>query len=374
MTLSTPRKILLALAVALVAVYVAHATLVQRKTPLAAANAGRQVPVRIAAAEQSDVDVALDIIGRVEAFSTVTVRARVGGQLESLQFTPGQRVAKGQVVARLDTSLLAAQLKQAQGTLARDEALLEKARADEKRYDEVAARGFVSKADLDTYRANRGVAEATVKADRAAVELAQTQLGYATITAPFDGVAGAPLVYPGAIIAADVTDIVVINQTEPVHVAFALPEASLPAVRAAQSEREVAISARAPGDEGPAQSGTLDFIDNAVDAGTGTILLKARFDNADGKLTPGQFLNVTLPTTRLSGAVLVPVEALQNSPSGPFLFVLKADDSVEQRPITTGATIGKRLVVAGGLKPGERVVTEGQLLLVPGTRVTYGKG
>ena len=369
----TFRRIVIAVVVLAGAGWLAHSLLGGHKAEPRAGGPPKAVPVKIAVAEQGDLDVDLDVIGRVEALSTVSLRSRVSGQLQTLSFKPGQAVKQGEVVARIDPALLQAQLAQAQGTMAKDQALLSKARADLKRYDDIAAKGFVAKVDLDTYRANLGVAEATVKADQASVDLARTQLGYATITAPLDGVAGAPLVYPGAMVVADSTDLVVINQIQPVHVNFAVPEATLAQVRAGLRERDVSVRASVPGSDAK-REGSIDFIDNAVDATTGTIVMKARFDNPDLALTPGQFVNVTLPTARLPAAISVPVVALQNSPSGPFLFVVKPDSTIEQRTIKPGPSVGKRLVVNEGLKAGEQVVTEGQLLLVPGVKVTTAKG
>ena len=171
-----------------------------------AAKASAAVPVEVAGATRGDVELSLKLVGRVEAWSTVSLRARVSGQLESLSFTPGALVRKGSVLAQIDPRLLQAQLDQARGSVARDQALLQKAQADQRRYADMLARGFVSKADYDLYQANLAVARATLQSDRAAQELAQTQLDYARIHAPFDGIAGAPLVWPGAQISADSTD------------------------------------------------------------------------------------------------------------------------------------------------------------------------
>ncbi|MDW2980320.1 efflux RND transporter periplasmic adaptor subunit [Rhodanobacter sp. KK11] len=335
-----------------------------------AARAPAAVPVEVASATRGDVELSLKLVGRVEAWSTVSLRARVSGQLQSLSFTPGALVRKGSVLAQLDPRLLQAQLDQARGNVARDQALLQKAQADQRRYADMLARGFVSKADYDLYQANLAVARATLQSDRAAQELAQTQLDYARIVAPFDGIAGAPLVWPGAQISADSTDIVVLNQVEPVRVAFNIPEDSLPAVRDAQKHGALAVQVIVAGDQAAPLSGTLEFIDNAVDAATGTIVLKARFDNAEHRLTPGQFVQVTLPTTRLAGVVSVPVQALQSSSSGSFVFVLGADGKVRQRYVTPGPTSSGRTVIDKGLAAGEQVVTEGQMLLVDGSAVT----
>ena len=332
------------------------------------------VPVEVAPAVQGDVELSQQLVGRVEAWSTVTLRARVSGQLESLAFTPGGLVRKGAVLAQIDPRLLQAQLDQARGNVARDRALLLKAAADQQRYADMLAKGFVSKADYDLYQANLAVAKATLQSDQAAQELAQTQRDYTRLVAPFDGVVGAPLAYPGAQISADSTDIVVLNQIEPVRVAFNIPEDSLPAVRAAQKLGALKVQVAISGDHAAPLTGTLDFIDNAVDAGTGTIVLKARFDNAAHRLTPGQFVQVTLPITRLVNVVSVPVHALQSSSSGSFVFVLGADGKVQQRPVSTGPTTAGRTVIDKGVRGGEQVVTEGQMLLVDGSPVTVKRG
>jgi multidrug efflux system membrane fusion protein len=338
------------------------------------ARAVAPVPVEVASASQGDIELSLKLIGRVEAWSTVTMRARVSGQLESLSFKPGALVRKGSVLAQIDPRLLQAQLDQARGNVARDQALLQKAQADQRRYADMLGKGFVSKADYDLYQANLAVARATLQSDRAAQELAQTQLDYARIVAPFDGIAGAPLVWPGAQISADSTDIVVLNQVEPVRVAFNIPEDSLPAVRTAHRQGALVVQVTVSGDRAAPLDGTLEFIDNAVDATTGTIVLKARFDNAEHRLTPGQFVQVVLPTTRLANVVSVPVHALQSSSSGSFVFVLGADGKVQQRYVTTGPTSAGRTVIDKGLKAGEKVVTEGQMLLVDGSAAVARPG
>lgn len=330
------------------------------------------VPVQVAAARQGTVDLSLALVGRAEAWSTVTLRARVSGQLQTLDFQPGSRVRRGQLLAQLDTRLLKAQLDQAQAAVARDHAQLQKAQADQQRYANMLGKGFVSHADFDTYKANLAIAKANLESDQAAVELARTQIDYARIVAPFDGVTGSPLVWPGAQVTADATDLVVLNQVEPIRVSFNLPEASLASVRAALSRGAVTVSASVPG--GTPMHGTLQFVDNAVDNTTGTILLKARFDNADDRLTPGQFVQVSLPTTRMANAVTVPLPALQSSSKGSFVFVVGAGDKVQQRYVTPGPSTGGRVVIVRGLAGGERVVTEGQMLLVDGSRVQVRQG
>lgn len=335
--------------------------------PAASTAAGASVPVQVSAATRGDLDLVLTLVGRVEAWSTVTLRARVSGQLQSLGFTPGAHVHKGDVLAQIDPRLLKAQLDQARGVVARDRAQLQKAQADQQRYTDLLAKGFVSQADFDTYKANLAVARAALQSDLATQELAQTQLDYARIVAPFDGVVGAPLVWPGAQVTADVTDLFVLNQDDPVRVTFAIPQDALPAVRAALARGTVTVQATVAGDRGTPLSGALKFVDNAVDAATSTITLKAHFDNTARRLTPGQYVQVTLPTTHLSDVISVPVPALQNSPDGRFVFVLK-DGKVQQRFVTPGPAQGDRQVIDKGLAAGEQVVTEGQMLLEDGAR------
>lgn len=371
----SPKKILLLLVALLLVALLAHRLM----RPAAHATDDRRadvVPVEVASARRGDIDLSLQLVGRVEAWSTVTLRARVSGQLQSLAFQPGARVHKGQLLIQLDTRLLKAQLDQARGSVARDHAQLQKAQADQQRYANMLGKGFVSKADFDTYKANLAIARANLQSDQAAQEVVQTQIEYARISAPFEGVVGAPLVWPGAQITADATDLVVLNQIDPVRITFSLPEASLAAVRGAQARGPVAISATVPGLQGSAGKplvGTLEFIDNAVDPSTGTIVLKARFDNADARLTPGQFVQVTLPTTRLADVVSVPVQALQTTAKGDFVFVLGRDGTVSQRFVTTGSVANGRMVIDKGLAAGEQVVTEGQMLLVDGARARVAK-
>jgi len=365
----SPKKILLVLAVLVLVAVGIRFTRHQGAAVPVGKPAASAVPVQVAVARQGDLDLSLKLVGRGEAWSTVTLRAQVSGQLESLAFAPGSRVKKGQLLAQLDTRLLKAQLDQARGLVARDQAQLKKAQADRQRYADMLGKGYVSKADFDTYQANLAVARATLQGDQAAQELAQTNLDYARIVAPFDGITGAPLVWPGAQVGAQATDIVVLNQVQPIRIAFSLPEASLGAVRAALARGPVTVQASVPGNAAGLMRGALEFVDNAVDNTTGTIVLKARFDNPDLRLMPGQFVQVTLPTTRIEHAVTVPVVALQSSSRGSFVFVVGPDDTVTQRYVTPGPVAGGQQVIAKGLAAGEHVVTEGQMLLVDGAKV-----
>ncbi|QNK00009.1 efflux RND transporter periplasmic adaptor subunit [Dyella telluris] len=336
------------------------------KTPAAPSSS---VPVKVASAHRGDLDLRLKVIGRAEAFSTVNVQARVSGQLQTLLFSPGGQVKQGDTIIRIDPSLLQAQVDQALGNLAKDQAQLDNANTVIKRYQPLLGKGYVSQMDYDTYKANQGIYTASVKADKAAVELARTQLGYAQIQAPFDSIAGAPLVYPGAQVTANDTSIVVLNQIRPIHVTFAVPETGLDGIKESMARGKVPVTVNVPGSKAAPMEAELDFINNAVDATTSTIQLKARYANDDIRLTPGQFVEVSLPTTRLANVVTVPVVALQNSPLGSFVFVANGDGTVQQRMVTAGPTTGSQIVIEKGLTGNETVVTDGQLLLVDGAAV-----
>jgi multidrug efflux system membrane fusion protein len=352
--------------VAVIARFVLHGAEKPKTQP--ADRKAQEVPVRVATAQRGDLDLSLKVIGSAQAYSTVTVQARVAGQVQTLAFKPGGHVHRGQTIIRIDPSLLQAQLDEALGNLARDQAQRVNAVAVRKRYEPLLAKGYVSKSSIDTYNANVGLYTAVVKSDQAAVEFARTQLGYAQITAPFDSIAGAPLAYPGAQVAANSTPLVVLNQVQPIHVQFAVPESDLAGLKAAYARGPVAVAVTLPGSKQVMQA-RLDFINNAVDSSTGTIQLKAAFDNADDQLTPGQFVEVSLPSTQLSHVVTVPAVALQHSPKGSFVFVLDVANKVHQRMVTVGVSTSDRVVISTGLNGGERVVTDGQLLLVDGARV-----
>ncbi|MDE2248560.1 MAG: efflux RND transporter periplasmic adaptor subunit [Xanthomonadaceae bacterium] len=354
------------LAVLLAAIAAAvHLLPLRRTHPLAPV---RTVPVKVAVAQRGDFDLSLKVIGSAQAYSTVTVQSRVSGQLAALSFKPGGRVRQGQTIIRIDPSLLQSQLDEALGSLARDRAQLVNAQALLRRYAPLLRQGYVAKSDYDAARANAGLYAAAVKSDQAAVELARTQLGYADIQAPVDSIAGAPLAYPGAQVSANSTNLVVLNQVRPIYITFAIPESELAGLKAAYARGPLPVLARLAGGS-TALRATLDFINNTVDTSTGTIQLKAVYPNADGQLTPGQFVEVTLPTARLRQVVTVPVVALQNSPTGSFVFVVDAAGTVRQRMVTAGVSSGGRVVISKGLSGGEQVVTEGQLLLVDGTHV-----
>lgn len=331
---------------------------------------GVPVPVRLALIEPRTVPVALRLMGRAEAWSTVSLRARIDGQILAVEYQPGQAVTRGQVMVRLDDRLPRSQEAQARANLARDQANLGKAVSDLKRAEDLRSKGFVSSAQVDAARAAMQSLRATVDADQAAIDMARTQLDYTRITAPIDGVAGSTLAFPGSIVRANDTPLVVINQIDPIHVQFSVPEARLAEIRHASGAPDgLPVRARIPGDVQDALSGRLSFIDNAVDPTTGTIALKAEFANPTRRLTPGQFVEVDLMLRQLRDALVIPAEALQNGPAGSFVYIARTDGTVEMRPVRIGAGgEGATLVVSEGLVAGERVVIDGQLRLTPGAR------
>jgi multidrug efflux system membrane fusion protein len=327
-------------------------------------------PVVAVEARAVNVPVSLAGIGTAQAFSSVSIKSQVDGQILSVHFTEGQTVKKGDLLFTLDARPFEAALRQTEAALARDRALLEKAKADLTRVSALTERDFATRARLDEMRANVAALEATIKAAEALVDAAKLRLEFTRITAPTDGRAGSILVHVGNLVKAnDVGALVVINQTRPINVQFAVPESQLAEIRRRMAAGKVKVRAAIPSEPGTATEGELTFINNTVDSTTGTILLKATYANADERLTPGQFVNVTVELTSIVGAVVVPAMAVQIGQQGQFVFVVKADSTVEVRPVRVGVAHEKDVVIESGVKVGERVVTEGQLRLRPGARV-----
>jgi multidrug efflux system membrane fusion protein len=332
------------------------------------------VPVTTAKAAQRDVPVTLQVVGRAEAYESVALKSRVDGQVAAVLFTEGQHVKQGDALIRLDPTDFAARLQQAQAATARDAALMAKARADTARYAALRERNFVSAEKLNDIRTNEAAAGANLSASKAAAEVARLQLSYAVIRAPITGVVGARLVFPGSSVKINDTTLAVVNRVRPLLVGFSLPEKHLPRLRDAMKSASMTVDVSLPGDKAQHWRGQLRFIDNAVDAATGTILMKAVLPNADEKLTPGQFLNVTLLLETLNGAVTVPNEAVQQGADGNFVFVVKDDSSVEMRAVETAASDAGLTAIGKGLQAGEIVVTDGQLRLAPKVKVRIKEG
>ncbi|BAL23979.1 efflux transporter, RND family, MFP subunit [Azoarcus sp. KH32C] len=327
------------------------------------------VPVTAATAAVSDVPVLLEVIGRAEAYESVTVKSRLDGQVASVVYMEGQHVRQGDVLLRLDPADYEARLRQAEANVARDEAQVAKARADVERYVALKGRGFVSDEKVNEVHTDEAAALATVKADKAAVDFARLQLSYTTVRAPFDGVVGARLVFPGSAVKVNDTALAVVNRVRPLYVSFDVSEKHLPRLREAMAAGSMKASIKVPGGGDKPVEGTVRFLDNAVDVTTGTIQMKALLENQDEKLLPGQFVNVSVRLATLSGAVVVPSEAVQQGPEGNFLFVIGEENKVSPRKIEVEAMFDGRAAIAKGLAAGEKVVTDGQLRLTPGSRV-----
>lgn len=328
-------------------------------------------PVSVAPVTRQDVPVDIRAIGSVQPVATVQVRSRVDGLLSKVHFQEGQMVKAGEPIFTLDPRAYEAQIKQAEANLARDQAQLQNARADLARLQQTTRMGATSRQSLDAALANASAYEAAVKADQAALEMAKVQLSYTAIVSPIDGRTGNLNVNEGNLVRAnDTTALVTINQLQPIYVAFAVPERHLADIREQQNGSPLPVSVIDSRGAAIQETGKLTFIDNNIDASTGTIQLKATFANAQEQLWPGQFVEVHLRLRTLHGALTVPDEAIQIGPDTSFVYIVRPDNTAEYRPVTTGPSFAGRTVIAKGVAEGEAVVTEGQLRLTPDARVT----
>jgi len=327
------------------------------------------LPVIVSTTTQKTVPVQLRAIGNAQAYSTVTVKSKVGGELVRVHFTEGQDVKKGDLLFTIDPRPYEAALKQAEANLQRDLAKAKSASEDANRYQSLIQRQVVSPQQYEKVRSDADALEATVLADRAAVENAKIQLGYCSIHSPIDGRTGSVIVKQGNIIKAEDINLVVINQIIPIDVVFSIPEQFLQEVKRFMASRKLQVEALVPMNEEKPAKGVITFIDNAVDSQTGTIRLKGTFANRDRKLWPGQFVNVVLTLTTEPNAIVVPSQAIQTGQEGQYVFVVKQDLTVESRPVVAGRTVDAETVIQKGLQVDEKVVTDGQLRLYPGAKV-----
>ena len=346
------------------------------ETPGTGRGAGRgdaAVPVAVAAVREAAVPLDVVTVGTAEAESTVDVRPQISGQLIGVHFTEGRDVERGQLMFTIDPRPFELALRQAQATLDRNTAQAKNLEATRTRQEDLLKRGLISQADYDTAATSVASVNATLEGDRTSVETAKLNLQYTKIAAPVSGRAGALLVHQGALLRTqDTSPLVTINQLAPIRVSFAVPGQYLSQVRAGQSLSELLVTAHPQGaDPGAAEAiGRLSFVDNAIDTATGTIRLKATFPNQSRQLWPGQILEVSLRLSVDARAVAVPTAAVQNGQQGQFVFVVGADNTVAVRPVTIARTRGDLAIVANGLQPGENVVTDGQLRLLPGSKIS----
>ena len=390
----------------------------------------RAVPVMVGTVIQREVPVQIRVIGNVQAYSTVTVKSIVGGEISQVHFAEGQDVKKGDLLFSIDPRPLEAALRQAEANVARDMAQVsqveadlaknmalvkqvdanierdtaqaENARVEAKRYESLIEKQVVSRQQYDQFRTNAEALEATVRSDRAAkdsaeaavrsskaalesvkaavradqaaVDNARVQLSYCFIRSPMDGRTGNLLVQRGNVVKANDISLLTINQVNPIYVVFSVPEQNLPEIKKYMTGGSLRVEALPPNDTGTAEQGVLTFIDNAVDKTTGMILLKGTFANKERRLWPGQFVNVVLTLTTQPNAIIVPSQAVQNGQAGQYVFVMKPDLTVELRLMVVSRTLGNESIVEKGLQDGEKVVTDGQLQLVPGAKVEIKSG
>jgi membrane fusion protein, multidrug efflux system len=327
------------------------------------------IPVTVGTAIQKTVPVQLRAIGNAQAYSTVTIKSKIGGELVRVHFTEGQDVRKGDLLFTIDPRPYEAALKQAEANLQRDLAQAKHAREDARRYESLIQKGVVPQQQYDKFRTEADALEATVLADRAALENAKIQLGYCSIRSPIDGRTGSLIVQQGNHIKAEDISLVVVNQIVPIDVAFSVPEQFLPEIKKHMASGKLQVEALVPMNEERPERGVITFLDNAVDTNTGTIRLKGTFANREKKLWPGQFVNIVLTLTTEPNSIVVPSQAIQTGQEGQYIFVVKEDLSVESRPVVPGRSINNETVVKKGLNPDEKVVTDGQLRLYPGAKV-----
>jgi multidrug efflux system membrane fusion protein len=364
---------------------------------------GGSVPVLTGRVQKKAIPVTIPAVGTAEALATVQLRSQVTGQLSTIHFAEGQELRKGQPLFTLDARPFQAALEQAQAVLARDTATAKNSLSQQVRYEDLFKRGLIPRDQYETQAATTSAQQATLAADQAAVDTARLNLQYTSISAPISGRAGALVVHEGDLVRAnDTTPLLVINQMAPIYVGFSVPGRFLGDIRRYQAQKPLKVQARlqgsptgptqmsipspegregvaprpegfaAPVDTTPAEEGAVSFIDNSVDATTGTIKLKATFPNRSNRLWPGLFVQVSLLLTTDADALVVPAAAVQESQQGTYVYVIKSDRTAEMRNVRVERQQGEETVIAQGLTAGEEVVTDGHLRLTPGARVTTG--
>lgn len=361
------------------------------------------VPVSTAKVTVESVPLQIGAIGTVEAYSKVSVTSEANGQLMKVYFTEGQYVKKGDPLFTIDPRTSQAELagaianqskavgqqRQAEANLAKDIAQARTAEVTAQRYETLYKEGVLSREQFDQARTNADALAAVVKADQAAIaseresvgaakaaaDASRVQLGFTQIRAPISGRTGSLMINQGNVIKAnDTNPLVVINQTNPIYVTFAVPETQLPDIKRYMAQGQIQVTAIIPNDDGAPEQGTLTFVDNAVDTTTGTVKLKGTFTNEKQRLWPGLFVNTTMTLATQPDAIVVPSPAIQTGQQGRYVFVVKPDQTVEMRTVEVQRTVGEKSIIGSGLSDGEIVVTDGQLRLRPGSKIRTGDG
>ncbi len=372
--------------------------LFEKKQQAAQSNQPPAVPVTTANVTLESVPLQVTAIGNVEAASTVAVTSEANGQLTKVHFTEGQFVKKGDPLFTIDPrpsqagvaeasanqSRAFGQQRQAEANLAKDMAQAKTAEVTAQRYETLFKEGVISREQYDQARTNADALAAVVKADQAAIAseresvnaakaaatASKVLLSYTDIRAPISGRTGTLMIHQGNVIKAnDTNPLVTINQVSPIFVTFSVPETQLPDIKRYMAQGELPVTATIPNDSGPAEQGTLSFVNNAVDTATGTVKLKATFANDQQRLWPGQFVNIAVTLTTQPDAIVVPAAAIQTGQKGRYVFVVKSDQTVESRDIEVQRTAGEKTIISSGISAGETVVTDGQLRLRPGSKI-----
>jgi len=339
----------------------------------AAAPARPAIPATAGTAETRNVPIYVEGLGTVQAFNTVTVKARVDGQITKVFFREGQEVRAGDELFQIDSRPFTAAVQQAEAVKQKDEAQLQSAQLDLERATKLLAPGFQTRQGYDQQKAAVGQLQAALKADQAQIDSARLNLEYALVRSPIDGRTGRRLVDVGNLVqASQGSALVAITQLRPIFVSFTVPATRLDEIRANQAKQPLRVVAYAMDDRTALAQGELTLIDNQVDVATGTILLKAQFDNEGEPLWPGAFVNARLVLATRDNAVTVPEQAVMQGPNGAYVYVVKDDDTVQRRAVEVAATQEGVAVIGSGLEPGERIVTEGQYRLTDGAKVSLG--
>lgn len=363
MCLPSRRHLFFILATLLVLAFLGRALWPQHKT--SSAKVEKAVPVSVIQAAVQDYPLRLETVGRVQPSETVTLKARVDGLVTQVLLPEGRSVKKGDLLITLDDADLRTRLAQAEAVLARDEAQLANARIELARNEQLKEKNYVSDDMLRTSRTNVASLDAIAKGDRAAVESTRLQISYTVIRAPFDGRAGARLVFPGTLVKTGDTTLAVINRVHPVQVSFAVPERHLGELQALRNGGHMKVSISSDTDPDIKVSGRADFIDNAVDTGSGTIQVKATFTNSDDRLTPGAFVKVSLELQTLKNVVTIPAAAVQQNGDKTTVYIVDADKKARLRQVSVRDIRNDVAVIVDGIKAGDIVITSGQLRLTP---------
>lgn len=327
------------------------------------------MPVKVTPALQKNVPIQLKAIGTVEAYTSVAIKSQIDGQIARIHFAEGSDVEKGALLISINPEPFQATLSQYEAALAKDQAQAKFAREQVLRYEGLLKEGIVTHDQYDQLQSNSESLAATIVADKAAIKNARIQLGYCSIRSPISGRTGTIALQPGNLVRANDLPIVTVNQLAPIYVTFSLPEKRLTEIKRAMAGKELKIEALVPGEPAATETGSISFLDNAVNPTTGTIKLKGTFANTKRKLWPGQFTDVVVTLGNQKNAVVVPTAAIQTSQQGEFVYVVKPDNTVEMRQVMALTVAGDDTVVGKGIAAGEIVVTDGQLRLTPGATV-----